>query len=114
MANLIVRHGAMRLLGEFEPNGALAYPRGARVVVQTERGQEAGDVLCPASSRALELLAEPTHGKIVRMLTDADRAQLERCKASESSAFDECVKGPPPLLVDHTGREARCLLAKLP
>jgi peptide/nickel transport system ATP-binding protein len=29
-------------------------------------------------------------------------------------AFDECVKGPPPLLVDHTGREARCLLAKLP
>jgi peptide/nickel transport system ATP-binding protein len=29
-------------------------------------------------------------------------------------AFADCVKGPVPLLVDHTGREARCLLAKLP
>jgi peptide/nickel transport system ATP-binding protein len=29
-------------------------------------------------------------------------------------AFSDCVKGPPPLLVDHTGREARCLLARLP
>ena len=29
-------------------------------------------------------------------------------------AFADCVKGPPPLLVGHTGREARCLLAKLP
>ena len=28
-------------------------------------------------------------------------------------AFSDCVKGPPPLLVGHTGREARCLLAKL-
>jgi peptide/nickel transport system ATP-binding protein len=28
-------------------------------------------------------------------------------------AFEDCVKGPPPLLVGHTGREARCLLAKL-
>jgi peptide/nickel transport system ATP-binding protein len=28
-------------------------------------------------------------------------------------AFADCVKGPPPLLVGHTGREARCLLAKL-
>ena len=29
-------------------------------------------------------------------------------------AFDDCVKGPVPLLVDTHGREARCLLAKLP
>jgi peptide/nickel transport system ATP-binding protein len=29
-------------------------------------------------------------------------------------AFADCVKGPVPLLVDHTGREARCLLAKFP
>ena len=27
-------------------------------------------------------------------------------------AFADCVKGPPPLLVGQTGREARCLLAK--
>jgi peptide/nickel transport system ATP-binding protein len=27
-------------------------------------------------------------------------------------AFSDCVKGPPPLLIGHTGREARCLLAK--
>ena len=29
-------------------------------------------------------------------------------------AFAECVAGPVPLVVDRTGREARCLLAKLP
>jgi peptide/nickel transport system ATP-binding protein len=29
-------------------------------------------------------------------------------------AFSDCVKGPPPLITGSTGREARCLLAKLP
>jgi len=28
--------------------------------------------------------------------------------------FDDCVRGPVPLLIDAKGREARCLLAKLP
>ncbi len=40
-ANWIVRHGAMRFLGEFDPEGR-DYVRGAEVVVRTERGLELG------------------------------------------------------------------------
>ena len=40
-ANWIVRHGAMRFLGEFDPEGR-DYMRGAEVVVRTERGLELG------------------------------------------------------------------------
>ena len=61
MAKWIVRHGAMRFLGEFDPEGR-AYARGDDVVVRTERGLEVGHVLCEATPRALEMLTEPTRG----------------------------------------------------
>ena len=51
-AHWIVRHGAMRFLGEFDPEAGV-YARGDEVVVRTERGLELGQVLCPADPRAL-------------------------------------------------------------
>ncbi len=86
---LIVRHGAMRFLGTFEAEEA-GYQRGDRVVVRTDRGQEVGGVLCEASPRAVEFLADPTRGVIVRRLTDEDRAALERLKLSERRALEVC------------------------
>ena len=50
-ANWIVRHGAMRFLGEFDPEGR-DYTRGAEVVVRTERGLEHGQLLCEATPGA--------------------------------------------------------------
>src|SRR5262249_48329563 len=54
--NSIVRHGAMRFLGEFEPATEFVCARGQEVVVRTDRGLELGEVLCEASPRAVEYL----------------------------------------------------------
>jgi cell fate regulator YaaT (PSP1 superfamily) len=88
----VVRHGAMRFLGDFEPGEGAAYRRGDQVIVRTDRGLEVGQVLCPADPRALELLSEPTRGRIVRRPTDADRADLERLRQAEQREFDSCLR----------------------
>jgi cell fate regulator YaaT (PSP1 superfamily) len=79
----------MRFLGEFDPEGA-AYPRGAEVVVRTDRGLELGQVLCPATPRSLGLLTEPTRGRIVRELTDRDRAERDRLREAERREMETC------------------------
>jgi cell fate regulator YaaT (PSP1 superfamily) len=91
MSNWIVRHGAMRFLGEFEPEGA-AYSRGNDVVVRTDRGLELGQVLCPVTPRAMELLSEPTRGRLVRVLTDRDREHLARVRDLERQELDACIR----------------------
>jgi cell fate regulator YaaT (PSP1 superfamily) len=85
----IIRHGAMRFLGEFDP-GDEAYARGVEVVVRTDRGLEWGQVLCPASVRALELLSEPTRGRIVRAVTAKDRAERDRLRELEGREMETC------------------------
>src|SRR5437588_6683860 len=88
-SNLIVRHGAMRFLGEFDPEGG-AYPRGAEVVVRTDRGLELGQVLCPAVPRAIDLLADATRGRIVRAVTEKDLAERERLREREQQELEAC------------------------
>ena len=48
MVRYVVRYGAMRALGVFAPRGNDRYQRGTRVIARTNRGLEAGDVLCVA------------------------------------------------------------------
>ena len=88
-ANWIVRHGAMRFLGEFDP-GDDHFARGQDVVVRTERGLELGAVLCPATPLALQTLAEPTKGRILRVLTAEDRAARDRMRQVEEDELDAC------------------------
>lgn len=88
----IVRHGTMRFLGEFEGNEGPPYGRWADVIVRTERGQEAGQVLCEANPRAVELLSEPTKGQIIRPMTDADRQQVEQHEEKEKVEFASCAR----------------------
>jgi cell fate regulator YaaT (PSP1 superfamily) len=90
MANSIIRHGAMRFLGEFEPGPDTAYRRGDEVIVRTERGQEVGEVLCEATLQAVEYLSEPTKGHIVRVLTAEDRAEMDNVHRKEEAAFQKC------------------------
>ena len=72
----IVRHGLMRFMGEFEAPEEQSYPRGAQVVVRTERGLEVGEVLCESTSRALEFISEPTQGRIQRQATKEDLTEF--------------------------------------
>src|SRR4051812_41855301 len=88
----IVRHGAMRQLGEFQPQDESAYGRGEQVVVRSDRGLEIGEVLCEANPQALELISEPTHGPIVRKLTAEDRQQLDQLRQAEEREFDTCCQ----------------------
>ncbi len=85
----IVRHGAMRFLGDFEVEAG-EYRRGSEVVVRTDRGLELGQVLCPVTPRALELITEPTHGRILRAVTDRDRAERERLVLAEQTEMESC------------------------
>jgi len=87
----IVRHGAMRFLGEFDP-GPAAYKRGDEVVLRTDRGQELGQVLCEATPRALEFLSEPTRGRILRTLTDTDRHERDRLVRAEAEELEACAR----------------------
>jgi cell fate regulator YaaT (PSP1 superfamily) len=87
----IVRHGAMRFLGEFDPEGS-DYGRGDEVVVRTERGLEIGQVLCESTPRAVEMLAEPTSGRIVRRLSDRDCLERDRLQAIEADEMETCAR----------------------
>jgi len=91
-AKYIVRHGAMRLLGEFAAADCPPFDRGARVVVRTDRGQEVGDVLCPSTPQAVAYLPEPTRGDIVRPMTEDDRRREELLRANAGKQFDAAAK----------------------
>ena len=81
----LVRHGAMRFIGEF----AAAHPvrRADTVIVRTERGQEVGEVLCPSTPEAVSVIPEPTRGDVVRVATADDRSKMVHLKAIEQKEF---------------------------
>src|SRR5262245_63510437 len=87
-AKYIVRHGAMRILGEFAAPAGAAFARGERVVVRSDRGQELGDVLCPATPQAVAHLPEPSHGDILRPLTDDDRRREAQIREKGRGQFE--------------------------
>jgi cell fate regulator YaaT (PSP1 superfamily) len=89
-ATYITRHGSMRSLGEFEAGDGMAYTRGQAVILQSDRGLEVGEVLCEATPRAVQYIADPTHGKIVRGLTAEDRQEAARVQDREKQEFEAC------------------------
>jgi cell fate regulator YaaT (PSP1 superfamily) len=88
-ARYIVRHGAMRWLGDYEAITPEArYARGQQVILRTARGQEVGDVLCSSTPQAVAMIQEPTTGQIVRPVSDADRARGEQIKQGLKREFE--------------------------
>ncbi len=87
----IVRHGAMRILGEFVADaGFPPLTRQEAVVIRTDRGLEMGEVLCPSTPQAVASLPEPTHGTIIRLLTDDDRKQLDVIRSQRDQDYQLC------------------------
>lgn len=97
-AKYIVRHGAMRLLGEFTALLGATFARGDRIVIRSDRGQEIGDVLCPATPQAVGYLPEPTHGEIVRPINDDDRLKEQQLKDNSRKQFDTATR----LIAEHS------------
>lgn len=89
----LVRHGAMRMLGEFVgPDAPHPLPRRAVVIVRSVRGTEHGEVLCPSSPQAVAHIPEPTGGVILRAVTADDRKRIADLAAAEAREFDAGVK----------------------
>jgi cell fate regulator YaaT (PSP1 superfamily) len=91
----LVRHGSMRFLGEFTPPSGASVRRGDVVVVRTERGQESGEVLGPATPQAMSAIPEPTRGEILRVATAEDREKITRIAAQQKQQYakgEELVK----------------------
>ncbi len=93
----IIRHGAMRLLGEFAALPGASFMRGQRVVVRSERGQELGDILCSATPEAVSHLPEPTRGDIVRLASEDDQRRDQQLRENSRKQFDTAVR----LIAEH-------------
>jgi cell fate regulator YaaT (PSP1 superfamily) len=88
----LVRHGATRSLGEFEPAQEMAYQRGQQVVVQTARGTETGTVLCEADERSKQFLVDPTSGKILRLMSSEDHNTTNQRQGQQQREYDIAVR----------------------
>ncbi len=90
MVKYVVRYGAMRSLGLLSPRGNDRFTRGDRVIARTNRGLEAGDVLCVATDEILGSLKDVPHGQILRAMTPEDSNELTHIKTNERKEFEIC------------------------
>jgi len=90
MANYVVRYGVMRSLGVFAAPDLDSYYRGARVIARTERGLEAGEILCEASEKIVEGLKDPREGQILREMTPDDANEVVRIQDQQREQFEIC------------------------
>ena len=80
----------MRALGVFTVRGSEKLQRGVKVVARTERGLEAGEVLCVASEDALGHLDRPPQGQVLRRMTSDDDNEWVHIQAQTRSEFETC------------------------
>lgn len=88
----LVRHGSMRLYGDFRPSFGEEYQRGDQVVVRTERGTELGQVLCTASPQIMANIPDPTRGTIMRKANADDERRIAEIKINRSRIYDKSVE----------------------
>ncbi|MCO6455273.1 MAG: signal peptidase [Pirellulaceae bacterium] len=82
----------MRTLGVLSARGGDRFTRGSRVVARTQRGLEAGEVLCEANDDTVEGLKDPGHGQILRAMTADDSNELSHIQAREREEFEVCQR----------------------
>ncbi len=79
-----MRHGAVRLLGEFIAPERGEVRRRDVVILRTPRGTEHGEVLGPSSPQAVAHIPDPTSGAILRVATDADLQRIAELATAEA------------------------------
>jgi cell fate regulator YaaT (PSP1 superfamily) len=92
MPKYVVRFGTMRSLGVMSARGGDLHDRGTQVVARTNRGMEAGEVLCEASENAIANLKNPSHGQILRTMTAEDVNEAFHIRAQEADEFTTCKR----------------------
>lgn len=86
----VVRYGQMRFLGEYRAPEGVPLARGERVVVQSDRGAELGEVLCEATDRTAPFLENPVNGPVLRVATEADLEAHARLADRQQEGFRVC------------------------
>lgn len=87
----IARYGAMRFLGVFSFPDHTPLRHGNRVILKTNRGQEAGTVLCDAAPEAVaRIKAEIAEERIIRLMSAEDEAEYKRIQNGEKDEFVRC------------------------
>ena len=72
----LVRHGVMRFIGVFTADLDFVFRRQETVIIRSDRGLEAGELLCPATPQAVAAIPEPTSGQLVRCANAEDRKRI--------------------------------------
>jgi cell fate regulator YaaT (PSP1 superfamily) len=89
-ASYVVRYGQMRYLGEYQGLEAYEHARGEKVVVQSDRGRELGEVLCPATDRTALFLENPVRGPILRVALEEDLSLEPQLDERRKQGFTTC------------------------
>lgn len=84
----IARHGVMRFLGAYTAPTGVPLKRGDAVILKTERGQESGEILCPATPQAVAAIPEPTKGTVLRLATADDRKKMADIAEKQKRQYD--------------------------
>ncbi len=82
----------MRSLGVFSTGRGDSYRRGTQVVTRTDRGLEAGEVLCEATEEVVAKLKNPDRGQIMREMSAGDRNERLHMREHEAEQFKTCRK----------------------
>ena len=90
MPKYVVRFGSMRTLGVLTTRGNDSFDRGVQVIARTQRGLEAGEVLCEATDTVTASLKDPTGGQILREMSGEDLNEHSHLMAEEGNVFEVC------------------------
>ncbi|HVW38692.1 MAG TPA: regulatory iron-sulfur-containing complex subunit RicT [Pirellulales bacterium] len=92
MPKYVVRCGVMRALGVFTTSRGEVLLRGTQVIARTDRGLEAGEVLCEATDQAVSQMQDPRKGQVLRQMTAEDRNELARMHGQERGEHETCAR----------------------
>ena len=92
MPKYVARTGSMRALGVFSSKGDETYLRGQQIIVRSDRGLEAGEVLCEATEQALSQMQGAGHGQLLRRMTPDDVREAARLEEQEQHEFKTCMR----------------------
>jgi cell fate regulator YaaT (PSP1 superfamily) len=92
MPKYVVRCGAMRTLAVFTTSRNEVFARGAQVIARTDRGLEAGEVLCEAGDEAAAQMNDPGKGQILRAMTPDDRREVDRMRQQQETEAATCER----------------------
>ena len=90
MPSYVVRCGAMRFLGVLTSTGDKQYLRGERVIARTNRGLEAGEILCEATTEVVAGMKDPGSGQILRQMTVDDAREQARMTQQAQEEYKVC------------------------